>query len=68
MLLAALVDNTFNSFYFAPDDVESLRRLHEVIDITSRAGIELPKPDRFMYSLFQDGGWGRQLSSTERDA
>ena len=67
-IIESLVEIVFSSFYGASQDQQSLDDLYKVINATAPFGVSPPPPDLFSKSLFVDNhGWGKPLSSAERD-
>jgi len=68
-LVESCVEIIYGSAYAASDYLGSLRFLHEVLCVTSTAGVGPPPVEPFLVSLFADGhGWGKRLSAEQRDA
>lgn len=67
-LVGATIEIVYSSAYGASDDSGSLKYLHEVLCITSAAGVTPPPARLFLDSLFADKhGWGNRISLQQRD-
>lgn len=68
-LLENLVEIVFGSFYAAAEDEASFQHLGKVMEIVGASGIPAPPFVYFAESRFTDrGGWGKQMTTVERDA
>ena len=67
-IIESLMEIVFSSFYGASEDQQSIEFLRNVIAAVTDFDVIPPRPDLFNASLFADNnGWGKPLSSTERD-
>jgi hypothetical protein len=68
-LLESTVEIIYCSAYGKGDNAASLRFLDRVLRICSGANVPPPSVEPFSMSLFADDhGWGKRLSTAERDA